>query len=87
MTAAIAGCGASVTTGNGAGTGAGVNVSSQNLTYDDQENGCDTGSHSFSSLDDYCNGLQNEQLNKGCAQDLRKGDFQQNCPGRAWNPA
>jgi hypothetical protein len=83
LAASGAGCGASVSPGSDAG----VNVSSQNLSYDDNENGCDTGQHSFSSQDDYCNGLENEQLNKSCAQDLRRGDFQKNCPGRTWSPS
>ena len=55
--------------------------SQENLTYDYTENGCKTGSHSFSSLTDYCAGLENNQLNNGCAYDLRKSGFESRCSG------
>ena len=57
--------------------------SSDSLNYQYSENGCDTGTHQFSSKDEYCSGLKNEALNNnGCARDLRKKEFQQqSCPG------
>jgi len=55
--------------------------SQTNLTYDYTENDCKTGSHSFSSLTELCNGLENIQLNNGCAYDLRKSDFLSRCSG------
>jgi hypothetical protein len=54
---------------------------SQSLSYDLSENNCDTGNHSFSSAGDYCNGLQNDSLNNGCALSLRQAQFQTDCPG------
>jgi len=59
--------------------GCGASASSDNLSYQYSENGCDTGSHSFSSKSDYCAALQNDALNNGCAGDLRQGDYKQNC--------
>jgi hypothetical protein len=58
---------------------------SQGLTYDLNENGCDTGSHSFGSTADYCNGLRNNALNNGCAEGLRHETFTQSCAGTSWD--
>ena len=49
------------------------------LTYQLNENGCDTGSHTFNTRADYCAGLNDETLNNGCALDLRQQLIQQNC--------
>lgn len=55
--------------------------SESSLSYDLTVNGCATGSHSFSSLDSYCAGLQNNALNNNCAQTSRGDLFYQNCSG------
>jgi hypothetical protein len=52
-----------------------------NYNYNFDENGCKTGNQSFSSIEAYCKGLQNETLNKGCAQNIRKINFELKCPG------
>lgn len=55
---------------------------SESYSYQFNENGCDTDKQSFSSVADYCLGLQNENVNHGCALDLREDAFQrQQCPG------
>lgn len=54
---------------------------SKTYKYEFTFNNCPTGSHSFSSLSDMCQALQNETLNQGCAQDMRRQYFEQQCPG------
>jgi hypothetical protein len=58
--------------------------SSQSYTYALTLNGCDTGSHSFSSHDAYCNALKNDALNNNCAASLRYDTFKNECPGLSW---
>jgi hypothetical protein len=61
-----------------------VNTAKQNdasYTYSLDDNGCQTGSHSFYSLGDYCAALENNSLNNGCAQTERGNLFSQKCPG------
>ena len=54
----------------------------QSKTYEMEFNGCKTGSHTFGSLKEYCEALQNTQLNNGCAQGMRRQQFQQDgCEG------
>ncbi len=55
---------------------------SQSKTYEFEYNGCNTGSHTFASLKEYCEGLQNSALNQGCAQGMRRQEFkQEGCEG------
>ena len=55
--AAVSGCGS---------------TSDVDLTYQYEVNGCDTGKHEFDSLAEYCEGLADDDLNNGCAADLRE---------------
>src|SRR5271156_6183501 len=56
---------------------------SNSLTYDMNQNGCDTGRHSFPDLSSYCAGLESKSLNNfDCAQSLRRQEFTaRQCPG------
>jgi hypothetical protein len=56
-------------------------VKNEELSYDLTVNGCATGKQSFSSLEAYCSGLQNDALNNGCARSTREQLFYQNCSG------
>jgi hypothetical protein len=58
-----------------------ANSSNENLTYSLDVNGCQTGSHSFSSVDAYCSGLQSSSLNNGCALSERMSLFNSRCAG------
>jgi hypothetical protein len=49
------------------------------LSYQYNSNSCDTGAHSFNSLAEYCTGLIDEELNNGCAFDMRLNEFQNIC--------
>jgi hypothetical protein len=53
-----------------------------NLKYDFTYNDCKTGAHSFSSVEEYCKGLQNDELNHGCAYSLREYAFKSRCTGK-----
>ena len=53
----------------------------QTLSYNLTVSGCSTGSHAFSTLADYCAGLQNNSLNNFCAVNSRADLFNQNCSG------
>lgn len=61
-------------------------------TYQFQENGCDTGSHTFEGGNQedtrrqFCTALQDGNSNNGCAEATRQAEFEQNCPGQKWNP-
>ena len=48
-------------------------------SYSYEEDGCKTGEHVFYSLTDYCEGLKNEELNHGCAKDLRDAEYRLSC--------
>lgn len=62
------------------------------MSYQLISNGCDTGKHQFAADSEaevrqaYCQALQNETLNHGCAQELRRQRFNQQCPGMPWSP-
>lgn len=43
--------------------------------------GCTTGEHSFSTLEEMCQGLQSDSLNHYCAEDYRRRLFEKMCPG------
>ena len=62
-------------------SGSEVVESSVSLTYDITETGCATGKHSFSSRAEYCAGLQDSGLNRGCAEYSRRRFFTQRCSG------
>lgn len=61
-------------------------------SYQLNDNGCDTGKHSFTASSDedlknqVCAALQDENLNKSCAQPLRRNLFDSKCKGIAWSP-
>ena len=54
---------------------------STTLTYRLSQNGCDTGKHTFTSLESYCAGLANDAANNHCAVELRTELFAKNCKG------
>ena len=61
-------------------------IESEQLTYRYSINNCDTGEHSFDSVDHLCEGLENTQLNHGCAEYMRENVFAQTCKGKVWKP-
>jgi hypothetical protein len=54
-------------------------VSNENYSYDYDVNGCKTGEHDFPSKEAYCKGLVDEELNHGCAFELREKTFANEC--------
>jgi hypothetical protein len=63
------------------GNGNSKSVSS-NYQYAFEQNGCRTETHSFASKDAMCTGLQDETLNQGCAESMRREYFEaQDCAG------
>ena len=50
-------------------------------TYEYEFNGCSTGRHTFSSDEEYCNGLKSSSKNNGCAVGMRKDAFEKECTG------
>lgn len=68
----------------GAVVGGCNNQNSEEFTYEFEENGCNTGKHTFNSRDAYCKALADHDLNNGCAYSLRKQAFEANCPGYTW---
>jgi hypothetical protein len=81
---AFTGVGLLIFSACGSGDGTRAGGLSESLTYSHTANGCSTGEHTFSSTDGYCAGLQDETLNRGCALESRKLEFQRACPGRTW---
>jgi len=68
--------------GKKTGTEEAALTTSNTLSYHAIDNGCDTGIHSFSSLDDLCAALKNEALNHYCAVAQRQKWFQEKgCTG------
>ncbi len=59
---------------------------SESLGYEFELNGCPTGKREFSSKADMCQGLQNNNLNNGCALGMREEYFKAQCPGQDFNP-
>lgn len=55
------------------------NISIQTFSYQFNLNGCDTERHEFNSKSDYCKGLQNHELNKGCALSMRQVRYKDEC--------
>ena len=56
----------------------------ESYKYNYESNGCKTGEKSFSSKEDYCEGLKNDESNNNCAKDIRYEKFQAECPGKNW---
>ena len=71
----LVGCGSD----SGGDNGLVVSNESQSLSYDFTVNGCKTGKHTFSSVEAYCAGLENESLNNGCARQIRCETFKARC--------
>jgi hypothetical protein len=67
-----------------------VSVAQFSDSYRFQQNGCDTGQHEFSAetaeelKHQVCSALQNDSLNRSCAERARYQAFQQKCPGQTW---
>ena len=70
----------------------GLSSDSTTLGYDFEFNHCPTGNHQFSAGSDaearrqLCAALQNDALNNHCAYELRRGYFEEQCPGQTWQP-
>ncbi|HEX4926293.1 MAG TPA: hypothetical protein VFV50_19520 [Bdellovibrionales bacterium] len=66
-----------------AGCAGSSNGSSDNRSYEYEYevNGCKTGRHTFSSQNDYCNGLKDDERNNYCAWSFRKQAYEQSCSG------
>jgi hypothetical protein len=60
-------------------------ISTFNYTLVD-DNGCSTGTQVFSSIEDMCNGLQNNTLNNNCSLELREDFFKKNCTNEDFKP-
>jgi hypothetical protein len=56
----------------------------EELSYSYEYNGCQTGTQTFSSQEDLCNGLKDDSRNKHCARNLRYERFKNECPGMSW---
>lgn len=72
----LSACGESTRIGGGGGGGsAAPSGSDENkkvtMAYCYNVNGCSTGRQTFSSKEAYCSGLQDQELNKSCATDVR----------------
>ena len=59
-----------------------VGCESADYSYNLTQNGCSTGDQKFSSKDDLCAGLKNDELNKNCAYSLRQEKYQTDCSTR-----
>lgn len=59
----------------------------QNFNYEyTGKNNCSTKKQNFTSLEDLCSGLQNNNLNNNCAIDSRRSYFKEMCPGLVFTP-
>lgn len=54
-------------------------------SYEYIVNGCSTERHEFDSQDALCEGLRNDDLNRGCASVMRYRKFEAECAGKSWN--
>jgi hypothetical protein len=52
---------------------------STSYSYSFESNGCKTGQHSFDSEKNYCEALLNEELNNGCAKEMRIERYKREC--------
>ena len=85
------GSGGTTSTGGATGTGGGSSTGGTTSTggatgtgsyhYEFTFNGCDTGKHTFSSLEAMCAGLESASLNGGCALAARQQFFGDECTG------
>lgn len=53
----------------------------ENFSYQYSEAFCETGYHSFNTLNAYCEALRNDVLNNGCARAQRQDAFYNRCSG------
>lgn len=53
-------------------------------SYEFSNTQCSTGKQAFDSVAKYCTGLQNNTLNKSCAQQSRESLFSKNCLGQTF---
>ena len=60
-------------------TACGSDNNSETFTYDLTQNGCPTGSKSFSSRSDMCKSLADDKANNFCAHTLRCQKFINDC--------
>jgi hypothetical protein len=60
------------------GCGTSVETKSEEFTYSYNINGCKTV-QTFKSQAEYCRGLRDEDLNHGCAQEVREAAFRSKC--------
>jgi hypothetical protein len=89
-TVASSGSGSTGSTSSSAPSGNEGNSSEYELdmahfTYMFSHNGCNTGRHAFSSLIEFCKGLNDNVLNHGCAKYMRAEVFGQNCSSDSIN--
>jgi HEAT repeat protein len=87
----LAGCG-NGSPGGSAGAGQkGRTSSSAKETYRFKQGGCDTGEHTYEGpaaevKRKLCEALQDDELNRGCAEATRREYFQAMCVGWTWTP-
>jgi hypothetical protein len=79
----IAGCGGS----GGSGSSPNNLNTSSSFTYCYSENGCSTGTNTFSSVAALCKALAEDNFNRGCAYDIRREAFDSDCAGTTWDPS
>lgn len=65
--------------GDSGGSTAGAPTNTTSLSYSFNDNGCKTGSQTFSNHQDYCHSLLNDGLNNGCAYDERHSLHKREC--------
>lgn len=58
-----------------------VGCSSEDLSYQYNVNGCDTGKQTFDSKEALCEGLRSSSRNKTCALEERIDRFNKECGG------
>ncbi|MBI1860444.1 MAG: hypothetical protein HYR96_05965 [Deltaproteobacteria bacterium] len=63
----------------GAPTTTTTTTNTKSFKYEYEYNACNTGEHTFSSLDELCSALQSDSVNNDCALSLRKEGF------KAWS--
>lgn len=54
----------------------------ETFTYNLESNNCSTGAQVFSTVEQMCQGLQDNTLNNNCALELREDFFAKNCAGK-----
>jgi hypothetical protein len=56
----------------------------KDLSYEFEENGCNTGRVKYKDSQDYCNALKDNARNNYCAGSMRYDEFKRACPGQNW---